>query len=463
MKIVIDYLDVSRIGIHAINIPNLSIGANLNTPVAGTGNTISFSKEKGQYHHGIWVENCNSAKIQSNTIISTEPGFYLEGITVYESTDALINMNTITDATVPVNVRGSCPDTEFHCNVFDNDAESGLGVQLVAADLPPQGDINDPWNNEWYGYDNTTLFGVTGGANSPFNWFYNSGDIKYNPNPASGTANPFGTSAPGSGCMVQAATNDPDRDDRYAAIAEDSLVFTEYENEFTYKSKQYLFEQINADTSLLTKNTSKDTTFSRFYSDILVTNIGSFRRVDSLIMADNLAAALTLNDTIPAANEMEWNLKTVNTLLISKVLVDSALSSTDSSSLESIAMQDPIVAGKAVYMARAILFKEVHDELPGLRTMNQLLEPVISEIKTSSFQILPNPAFDQCEILFEAMEQDFILELRNGVGQVLYHKKLPSNTLKFDLPLKSYKPGFYLVTTISEANGFQFKKLIIAR
>ncbi|MBL0339489.1 MAG: hypothetical protein IPP71_00325 [Bacteroidetes bacterium] len=275
----------SRIGIHALNIPNLSIGANLNTPVAGTGNTISFSKEKGQYHHGIWVENCNSAKIQSNTINSTEPGFYLEGITVYESTDALINMNTITDATVPVNVRGSCPDTEFHCNVFDNDAEPGLGVQLVAADLPPQGGNTDPWNNEWYGYDNSTLFGVTGLANSPFDWYYKTGPSKYNPYPASGTANPFGTSAPGSACVVQAATNDPDRDVRYAAIAEDSLAFTEYENEFIYKSKKYLFEQIYADTSLLTKNTAKDTTFSRFYSDLYVTNIGLFRHVDSLIMA----------------------------------------------------------------------------------------------------------------------------------------------------------------------------------
>ncbi|MBL0340458.1 MAG: hypothetical protein IPP71_05735 [Bacteroidetes bacterium] len=403
------------------------------------------------------MENCNSAKIQSNTIISTEPGFYLEGITVYESTDALINMNTITDATVPVIVRGSCPDTEFHCNVFDNDAEPGLGVQLVAADLPPQGDNSDPWNNEWFGYDNSTLFGVTGVANNQFDWFYNTGDTKYNPNPKTGTAQAVPTSATGSGCAVQAATNDPDRDIRYAAIAEDSLAFTEYENEFIYKAKKYLFEQIYADTSLLTQNTNKDTTFSRFYSDLYVTNIGLFMRVDSLIMADNLAAALTLNDTIPAANEMEWNLKTVNTLLISKVLVDSVLSSTDSSTLESIAIQDPLVAGKAVYMARAILFREVHNELPGLRTMNQLLEPVVSEIKTSSFQILPNPAFDQCEILFEAMEQDFILELRNGVGQVLYHKKLPSNTLKFDLPLKSYKPGFYLVTTRSETNGFQFK------
>ncbi|MBL0343625.1 MAG: hypothetical protein IPP71_23880 [Bacteroidetes bacterium] len=107
----------------------------------------------------------------------------------------------------------------------------------------------------------------------------------------------------------------------------------------------------------MTQNTKKDTTFSRFYSDLYVTNIGLFMRVDSLIMADNLAAALTLNDTIPAANEMEWNLKTVNTLLISKVLVDSALSSTDSSTLESIAIQDPLVAGKAVYMARAILLE----------------------------------------------------------------------------------------------------------
>ncbi|MBL0343623.1 MAG: hypothetical protein IPP71_23870 [Bacteroidetes bacterium] len=80
MKIVIDYLDVSRIGIHALNIPNLSIGANLNTPVAGTGNTISFSKEKGQYHHGIWVENCNSAKSKVIRSFQLNPVFILKAL-----------------------------------------------------------------------------------------------------------------------------------------------------------------------------------------------------------------------------------------------------------------------------------------------------------------------------------------------------------------------------------------------
>ncbi|MBK7388469.1 MAG: hypothetical protein IPI23_05135 [Bacteroidetes bacterium] len=408
-------------------------------------NTINFNKGYSGFMHGIWIENCPQAKIQDNEINQNGVTYSAEGITIHESTDALINMNLLTDVSVPINVRGSCNDTEFHCNVFDNDAEQGLGVQLVAVDLPPQGAISDSWNNEWYGYDNSTLFGVTGGANTQFDWFYNT------------------SSATGSGCAVQAATNVPDRDVRYSAIAEDSLTFADFESEFTYKSKKYLFEQINADTTLLTKNTAKDTTFSRFYSDLYVTNIGLFKRVDSLIVAEDLASALSLNDAISTNNEMELNLKIVNSLLISKVLIDSALSSTDSSALESIAILDPIVAGKVVYLARAILFKEVHDELPVLRTMSQFSETNFTEPKTSSFHIIPNPAFDQCDIHFESMEHDFVLELRSGVGQVLYHKKLPSHTMKFELPLKSYTQGFYLVTTSSEANGFQFKKLIIVR
>ena len=102
------------------------------------------------------------------------------------------------------------------------------------------------------------------------------------------------------------------------------MTFADFESEFTYKSKKYLFEQINADTTLLTKNTAKDTTFSRFYSDLYVTNIGLFKRVDSLIVAEDLASALSLNDAISTNNEMELNLKIVNSLLISKVLIDSA-------------------------------------------------------------------------------------------------------------------------------------------
>ena len=56
------------------------------------------------------------------------------------------------------------------------------------------------------------------------------------------------------------------------------------------------------------------------------------------------------------------------------------------------------------------------------------------------------------------MEQKFNLELRNGVGQVLFNKKLPSHTLKFELSLQTFKPGFYLITIQDENNAPQSKK-----
>ena len=466
MKIITDY----RIGIHARNIPFLSVGSDLFTAFYDTPNTINFDQTSfNANHRGIWLENCPDAQVQENIISKSNPStpsgtFTVEGIFHTLGARGLINWNVINQLPVPIHIRDDCSDTELHCNDINNDTDPGLGVLLTSAVLPDQGTSTNPWNNRWFGYDNTTLFGVnTDAPGPPFDWFYNTGNAAFNPNPAIGTAVAISTSATGITCAVEVAPDDPDRDVRYAAIAEDSLLFADHEDEFIYKSKQYLFEQIYADTSLLTKYTSKDSTFSSFYSDITNTNIGIFNRVDSLIVAGNLAAALTLNSSISDTNQIEANLKTVNSILISKVLVDSSLSSTDSTALESIATADPLIAGKAVYMAKAILFKEVHFNLPALRIISEAFIHEVPEPKIASFQIIPNPANEKCEILFEALNNDFVLELRNGVGQVLYHEKLPSHSLKFELPLLGYKPGFYMISINDGMNGFQSRKLIIVR
>ncbi len=121
------------------------------------------------------------------------------------------------------------------------------------------------------------------------------------------------------------------------------------------------------DTSLLTKNTTKDITFRAFYSDLYDTNIGIFKRINSLIMNQYLDSALSLNSTIIDTNQIETNLKEVYSVYIQKVINDSTLSATDSSTLEAIAVQDPINGGSAVFIARSILFKEMHAESASLR------------------------------------------------------------------------------------------------
>ncbi|MBL0343057.1 MAG: T9SS type A sorting domain-containing protein [Bacteroidetes bacterium] len=388
----------------------------------------------------------------------------MEGIFHTMGARGLINWNVINQLQVPIHIRDDCSDTELHCNDINNDTDPGLGVLLTSAVLPDQGFATTPWNNRWFGYNSTTLFGVnTDAPGAPFDWFYNTVNAAFNPNPDPNAAQGQATSATGITCAVEAAPDDPDRDLRYSDIVEDSLSFADYVNEFTYKTKQYLFEKIYADTNLLIQNTSKDSIFNDFYLSYKVTNLGLFVRVDSLIEAGNLDAAYTLNNSIADTNQIETNQKAINGILVTKVLRDSVLNESDSTTLQEIAIQDPILGGKAVFMARAILFEEIHDVLPALRTSAQPPILPIPKAKKSSFALVPNPATDRCEIRFLNMEHDFILEIRNSVGQLIYYKKIAAKTSSFEIALTQINSGFYLVSINDGVAIFDQKKLVIAK
>ncbi|MBK8875290.1 MAG: hypothetical protein IPN13_15800 [Bacteroidetes bacterium] len=62
----------------------IRIGADV---TGGTKNTINFNKGYSGFMHGIWIENCPQAKIQSNEINQNGVSFDPEGITIHESTD----------------------------------------------------------------------------------------------------------------------------------------------------------------------------------------------------------------------------------------------------------------------------------------------------------------------------------------------------------------------------------------
>ncbi|MBL0340222.1 MAG: hypothetical protein IPP71_04450 [Bacteroidetes bacterium] len=377
-------IDNYRIGIHARNIQYITIGSDLFTANYGTPNTINFGQtEFTANHRGIWLENCPDAHVQQNNISKTNPSipfgtFTVEGIFHTLSPRGLINWNVLDQIQIPIHIRDDCSATELHCNNINNDPDPGLGVFLTSAVLPDQGSAATPWNNRWFGYDNTTFLGVnTDAPGNQFTWFYQTPGVEFNPYPDPFAALSQSTSSTGITCAVETAPDDPDRDVRYGDIVEDSLSFVDYVDEFTYKSKQYLFEQINADTNLLVRNTSKDTLFSEFYSNFKLSNIGLFLRVDSLILAGNFDTAFTLNSSILYTNQIETNQKAINGILVTKVLRDSVLNESDSTTLQEIAIQDPILGGKAVFMARAILLRK-------FMMYYQLLELVLNPNSTYS-------------------------------------------------------------------------------
>lgn len=462
-----DIID-NRIGIHARNVNGISIGANTGV---GSGNEITFNQtEYDDFQYGIWLENCNAAKIQENSITKTTgalpaSGFSIEGITLNECVPGLVNMNEIRDLNTPVHVISACTGTEFHCNDFDNTNYTGEGIKLNAAVLPDQGfddpsNVNDQtWDNKWYGYSGSN-YGVNGFVGQFFTWYYNPSLPEYFPNPDPGLINALSLIPTNADpCAVQAVHNNDERDSKFGYIVGDSAAYTDLITEFGYKEKQNLFSELKQDTTLLAAGTPNDGAFQQFCNDVSGSNIGFFEQIDSLLIAGNLVTAANLNTLLSDSNLYEYNRKTVNEILISKVLQDSLLSYADSLILENIAYQNPVTGGSSVFSARSILGLEIHDLPIQLRKSNYE-SPVDTTELTEPF-IYPNPANDFVNISFPDENSKRTIEIRDAISKVVYSEAL--KTTKTAINTSNFAPGMYTVIVVEVSGKQKLSKLVIIR
>jgi len=171
----------------------------------------------------------------------------------------------------------------------------------------------------------------------------------------------------------------------------------------------------------------------------------------------------TMN-SITDSLEWESNLKTVNSLVISKILRESKLNESDSTHWESIAYQNPITGGKAVFLARAILFLEIHNENYSARiSLLENTSMMDEKVAIHHFSLAPNPANSSCKVYFENIKNDFVLSLKNVLGQTLLETKVAANTHSLEIPLATFDEGMYVVTINDNISIHELKKLIIVR
>lgn len=467
---IVDY----RIGIHSRNVFGISIGADINS---GTKNEISFNQESFEdYYKGIWLENCNGANVQDNEIqtnntVTPSGNFTIEGISVNQSVNVLLNLNELTELQTPISIVGLCPNTELHCNNITNNVNSGKGVHLNFAKLPEQGNTgaNISWDNIWNGYTGS-IKGVTGVVNSQFDWAYDfdSGLNEYNPNPEANLIIPQPLSNnTNDDCLIQLSIPNFDRDQRYSALIVDSILYENYNNEFSYMEKENLFYMINVDTSLLTRSTIKDTLFRQFYTDFSLSNFNYFSRVDSCIVENNLTQANSLNQSIADTNLLEANLKSIYDILINKTLVDSLYSNSDSLILEDIAYQNPLNGGRAVFMARAMLFLEIVDSesemrmgLNSINSINSINSNIPIPNNKLNFILVPNPATNQCLLSFRGFNKDLLLTIKTSNGQTILNQDISVNANSFLISTQNFIPGIYIVI-LNDGESILYQKLVI--
>jgi hypothetical protein len=442
-----------RNGIHAINIKNVRIGGydGNNNPRPNILNYNLSNSVLSETYHGIWVQNCDDADILANDIENDDPTqeTNLRGIVVENSDNANIGCNTIGQMGRAMQFEGLCmgvPGTQLLKNVMTN---YEIGIELNLAQIPPQGVSGNPWDNEWVN-TNLTKNKINGMLWSPtqlIDWYFQGTDGDDTdplvPSPRGpGLIDPTGGQAPGSSICANAnRIAGFDRDYSWGPVAIDTASYiSEYSEELSHLFRQNVYDQLNASDSLLFLGTSNDSLFQSFYDQMDSTNAGRFGEVVVAIDSSMIDTAVVLLDYITGANTIETNRKLVFSILTNKVLVDSIISETDTTSLENILSLHWLYTGKAVYDAAGALGHEYHSPEISLRTQNSQITfqqsdetPVLASVPVS---ILPNPTgtstyvsigtsksyrlelFDMFNRLVQVQNNNPILDVSNLAGGI---------------------------------------------
>ncbi|OQA07661.1 MAG: hypothetical protein BWY67_01677 [Bacteroidetes bacterium ADurb.Bin397] len=417
------------------------------------------------------MENSNGAKVQDNEIHQTSTAIpsgsnTVEGITIDNCQNAVLTSNELYELYSPIRLKNTCLLTELHCNDIDNDLNSGgTGVNIDGADISPQGiSSTETWENTWKGYS-TSINGVVGTPAQQTFWYYDPLLANGNPFPHPSSVNPQGTTPTiAETCSLNIIIDVHERDAQFGKVVADSMNYSYSAEELEYKSRTHLFNLIKSDTTLLTKSTAKDSLFRNFYSGVEQLNIGIFYKIDSLILEGNLDAAADLNNSITDSLEWESNLKAVYSIIINKTLRDSLLNASDTTMLEEIAFQNPMDGGRAVFWARALLFLEIHDETISARigSINSSLN-ITHQKDSTTIQLFPNPANDQCQVVVTGIKKDFIVRVKDIVGQDLYIKSIASEINLINIDTSFMTPGMYILIVTDGVEFFKQEKIVISR
>lgn len=463
-----------RIGIHAINIENVRIGGynGSNNP---RPNTISYNVSNttlSEAHHGIWIQNCNDADILANDIENDDPTTEtnLRGIVVDNSDNANIGCNTIGQMGRAMQFEGLCmgtPGTQLLKNVMTN---YEIGIELNLAQIPPQGEITNPWDNEWVNADLTKnkIAGLLANTGQFIDWYFQGTD--------GDDTNPFVPSPRGPGVLDPNHELDPgsstcananrigvfDRDLSWGPVVSDTASYiVEYADELSHLFRQDVYDQLSANDSLLTIGSASDSLFQSFYDQMDSTNTGRFGRVVVAIDSSMIDTAVVLLDGITGSNTIETNRKLVFSILTNKVLVDSVMSSTDTTSLENIVSLHWLYTGDAVYEAAGALGYEYHSPEISLRKQNSQIPiqqtsdtPLLTTIPVS---IRPNPTGTSTYVSIETT-QAYRLELFdmfNRLVQVQHNNPV--------LDVSNLAGGIFILNVIIEQQVIHSGKIVVLK
>jgi hypothetical protein len=143
------------------------------------------------------------------------------------------------------------------------------------------------------------------------------------------------------------------------------------------------------------------------------------------------------------------------------------LSTAQLANILAVSEQCPFAGGPAVYMARSVRYAlgdtaGYNDKLACLQ--QGLYKKANNQSPKNSITIVPNPAWNNAEIIFEGKYEGFCyLKLINMLGTTVLEKQVDCTLKSHVIDTRSFSPGIYVVKLYFDQSAPVMNKLIIAK
>jgi hypothetical protein len=456
----------TQTGILVTNIDSSAGGA---TPYAFISrNRIFFTNPSlGYTAYGIRVQNSPHTHIEANCVANTTTTVAADsnqakrftGIKVELSQYAYLCEDTIFRIGCGLRFYGSMSPSKIKVNMMDS---TWFGVRFDTANVGQQGIATMGNGNKWRGLQTWRVNGTW----TPANWYGYS-----TPNPltllpvanyvkTSPTAGSYIFNA--SSYLTSCSTITPQNLISPLQSTVDGQTyypFAEAENKYTEKVNAYL--TLKNDPSLLSSLAISSNKYQIFFNTVAASNIGSFVRVNDLMVAGNYSNAQVLNSGISPTNTMEINRKTVNAIYLNSWANGRfELTSDEYNTLYAIASQQPIMGGTGVYSARVMVGEPatIMSNLKTIGTNDNL-------VKSNAVGLIyPNPVTDDASIDYTIVTSSkAVLKLFSITGKEIATYELNTKDNHFTFNTEQFNTGIYFYQLIANGEIISYNKFVIIK
>lgn len=466
---------------------------NIQKPFAKS-NTVGFANitsTTGAYF-GIKTQGCDGEVISQNNVYkqgaplsSNSYENVMYGISVETNlTGTYVSENTTQKLGTGLRFRSYFnANSSIKCNIMDKN-RSGMtldNVNIGAQGTPnPGGTAND---NSWDQPSGTTAGAVSirGISNTPIA-FYTRGSVtqQYPWSPTAivpASAIQSNNSSPvfpinALGILTPQTCNNicynpPCTHQQLAKIARNQAPFNTVVDESKFILQEALIRSVLTDTIAPDTTTADGRDLQRFVDTSLTNNnAGKIALINQKFVQGDTLAAISINAAINPKSCADDYRKIVNAIFLNTWGVGNFnISSTDSTILYSIASQDPLYCGIAIYDARVMLGIDFNDSsLPGHTMMQSADNSTDNPMQDKIGILYPNPAQNSCT--YEAQlkqDQTGMLLLYNIQGKLVASYQLAAGDNKLLMDLSNFDNGMYFYKIIINGEIVDYKKLLITK